>query len=186
MIALKAAHAAAAIMRAESAGGHGADEAGEASEHGGRRAYEYLAAMQSLRRIDATSVEELLQDAAAHGISSREGSRHGNAGGASRGAAPVQQQQQQPPGGGGAAAAQQQQQQDGNGHGGGGHGSGGGSPLAQRLAGLAMHFGIASPRTEGSPRAGGRWHGRGAKGLGRLPTQPSMRRAAEQPPGDAV
>lgn len=99
MIALKAAHAAAAIHRAESVTRHSAGEAAEASEHGGRRAFEYLAAMNSLRRIDATSVEELLQDAASVGICSREGSRHGSY--ASGRGSPTQRSSGQFDGGGG-------------------------------------------------------------------------------------
>lgn len=73
LIALKAAKAAAAIQRAESMSGRSSLEAREASEHGGRRAFEYLAALQSLRHIDATSVEEIVQDFR----SSRDSSRHG-------------------------------------------------------------------------------------------------------------
>lgn len=156
MIALKAAYAAAAIHRAESVSGRSVDEALEASEHGGRRAFEYLAALQSLRHIDATSVEELLQDAASAGICSREGSRHlGSAGGS-----PVAVRRSQSGGSNGCNS----------------------SP-ARLPSDLARHSDGAG--RAGSPRAAAGWQSRPIS-LGRLPTQPSMRRAAEQPPGDAA
>lgn len=88
LIALKTAKASAAIQQAAEAAGASPEGAEEASEHGGERAFKYLAAMQSLRRIDATSVQELCQEALEHRRRSRDGANGAN-GGASAGASPT-------------------------------------------------------------------------------------------------
>lgn len=62
LIALKAAKAAAAIQEFEDAAGASDVEVGEASEHGGRRAFQYLAQLQSLRHIETASVEGILEE----------------------------------------------------------------------------------------------------------------------------
>ncbi|KAL4430842.1 hypothetical protein ABPG75_006098 [Micractinium tetrahymenae] len=64
LIALKTATATAAIEQEGSASGWDAMHASEASAHGGRMARDYLVGLQSLRRIDETTVEELLEEVA--------------------------------------------------------------------------------------------------------------------------
>lgn len=61
---MKTAKAAAAIEQEGSASGWDALQASEASAHGGQAARQYLLGLHSLRRIDETTVEELLEAAA--------------------------------------------------------------------------------------------------------------------------
>lgn len=64
LIAVKTAKATAAIEQEGSASGWDAMQASEASAHGGSAARQYLLGLHSLRRIDKTTVEELLDAAA--------------------------------------------------------------------------------------------------------------------------
>lgn len=76
LIALKSAQAAAAIFKTESLSGRSVEQSEEASAHGGRRAFELLTAMSSLRRINRTSLEEILEE-----VQSGHGDENGENGG---------------------------------------------------------------------------------------------------------
>ncbi|PRW58379.1 hypothetical protein C2E21_2934 [Chlorella sorokiniana] len=66
LIAVKAAQAGAAIRKKEGELSGSDEEAEDRSVRGERRALQFLTAMQSLQRIDATSVEELVEDVLSH------------------------------------------------------------------------------------------------------------------------
>ena len=75
LIAVKAAQAAVAIHRQEQHLGGSEEEVEERSVRGERRALQFLTAMQSLRRIDAASIDEIVLDVLNH-------SAHGGSAGA--------------------------------------------------------------------------------------------------------